>query len=205
MESVLDGLRSGLIYQHIQFDSVTLHFASKHPPEMVGVFLYTSMKSFIQFLESKNFMESSDSILDGLIQKAEEEIYDDTSMLILADYLESIRKVKESQIIRDNVVNKEEPPQIAIANALELPHKNHLYYEMYNFLARMMKRITGEIDDWSIEGAIRWFACDNYSGQGSDLYSICSTSEYRPGFHTESITDEDEIIQKLYGSLERKF
>lgn len=165
------------------------------------------MKSFIQFLESKNFMESSNFILDGLIKKVKEEIYDDTSMLILADYLETIGRVEDSQTIRNNVENKEEPPQVVIANILgeEIPNKNHLYYEMYNFLARMMKRITGEIDDWSIEGAIRWFACDNYSGQGSDLYSICSTSEYRPGFHTESITDEDEMIQKLYGSLERKF
>ena len=206
MESVLDGLRSGLIYQHIQFDSVTLHFANKHPSEMVGVFLYTSMKSFIQFLESKNFMESSNFILDGLIKKVKEE-YDDTTMLILADYLETIGRAEDSQAIRNNVENKEEPPQVVIANILgeETPNKNHLYYEMYNFLARMMRRTHGEVDEFSIEAAIRWFACDNYSGQGSDLYSICSTSEYRPGFHAESIADEDETIQELYGSLERKF
>jgi hypothetical protein len=39
---------------------------------MMDVFLYTSMKSFIQFLESKNFMESSNFILDGLIKKVKD-------------------------------------------------------------------------------------------------------------------------------------
>ena len=58
------------------------------------------MKSFIQFLESKNFMESSDFILDGLVKKVKEE-YDDTSMLILADYLERIGRVQDSDAIRN--------------------------------------------------------------------------------------------------------
>lgn len=208
MESVLDGLRSGLIYQHIQFNSVTLHFASKHPSEMVGVFLYTSMKSFIQFLESKNFMESSDSILDGLVKKVKEE-YDDTSMLILADYLERIGRVEDSQTIRNNVESKEELPQVFIAQVLgeKLPRmsKNHLYYEMVNFLTQTMRRMHGEVDEFSIEAAIKWFACDHYNGSGSDLYSICSTSEYNPGRRVNSIEDEDETTQELYHSLRKKY
>lgn len=177
---------------------------------MTSVFLYTSMKSFIQFLESKNFMESSDFILDGLVKKVKEE-YDDTSMLILADYLERIGRVEDSQAIRDNVESKEEPPQVFIAQVLgeTLPRprmsKNHLYYEMHNFLTKTMRSMHGEVDDFSIEAAIKWFACDHYDGSGSDLYSICSTSEYRPGRLTHSIEDEDETIQELYRSLCKKY
>lgn len=177
---------------------------------MMSVFLYTSMKSFIQFLESKNFMESSDFILDGLVKKVKEE-YDDTSMLILADYLERIGRVEDSQTIRDNVESKEEPPQVFIAQVLgeTLPRprmsKNHLYYEMHSFLTQVMRRMHGEVDDFSIEAAIKWFACDHYDGSGSDLYSICSTSEYKPGRLTHSIEDEDETIQELYQSLRKKY
>jgi hypothetical protein len=175
---------------------------------MMDVFLYTSMKSFIQFLESKNFMESSDFILDGLVEKVKEG-YDDTSMLILADYLERIGRVKDSQTIRDNVESKEESPQVFIAQVLgeTLPKmsKNHLYYEMVNFLTQTMRRMHGEVDEFSIEAAIKWFACDYHDGSGSDLYSVCSTSEYRPGRLTNSIEDEDETIQELYHSLRKKY
>jgi hypothetical protein len=171
---------------------------------MMDVFLYTSMKSFIQFLESKNFMESSDFILDGLVKKVKEE-YDDTSMLILADYLERIGRVKDSQTIRDNVESKEEPPQVFIAQVLgeTLPRmsKNHLYYEMVNFLTKMMRRTHGEVDDFAIEAAIKWFACDHYDGSGSDLYSVCSTSEYKPGYGINSIEDEEDDVQDLYHDL----
>lgn len=34
---------------------------------------------------------------------------------------------------------------------------------------------------FDIEAAIYWFAVDYHSGQSSDLYSILSMSDYRPG------------------------
>lgn len=36
-------------------------------------------------------------------------------------------------------------------------------------------------DDFDVEEAIYWFASDFHDGQGSNLYSILSTSDYRPG------------------------
>lgn len=38
-----------------------------------------------------------------------------------------------------------------------------------------------ELDDFDSEEAIYWFASDWHSGQSSNLYSVLSTSEYRPG------------------------
>ena len=160
------------------------------------------MKSFIQFLESKNFMESSDFILDGLVKKVKEE-YDDTSMLILADYLERIGRVQDSDAIRNNVEHLEEAPQVLISRILqeELPSRNHAYYYMHNLLTKYMRRTHGEVDNFSIEAAIRWFACDYYDGSGSDHYSICSTSEYKPGYGIKSIKDEDDTVKELYDVL----
>ena len=164
------------------------------------------MKSFIQFLESKNFMESSNFILDGLIKKVKEE-YDDTTMLILADYLETIGRSEDSQAIRNSVENKEEPPQVVIANILgeTLPSKNHLYYEMHSFLTKTMRAMHGEVDEFSIEAAIKWFAGDHHNGQRSDLYSVYSTSEYNPGRLVNSIEDEDDTVQELYRSLCKEY
>jgi hypothetical protein len=37
-----------------------------------------------------------------------------------------------------------------------------------------------DADEFDVEGAIYWFACDWHSGQWSNLYSAPSTSAYRP-------------------------
>ena len=55
-------------------------------------------------------------------------------------------------------------------------------------------------DDISSEAAIYWFANDYHSGQTSDLYSILSTSPYRPSPLHSSCLDgpEDDIDKYLH-------
>lgn len=38
-----------------------------------------------------------------------------------------------------------------------------------------------ELDRFDVEEAIYWFAADYHSGQGSNLYSVLSSSPFRPG------------------------
>jgi hypothetical protein len=58
----------------------------------------------------------------------------------------------------------------------------------------------------SSEIALYWFASDYHSGQASDLYSILSTSPYRPSPLTSSIEDEgDELAFDMYDDLRAVF
>lgn len=41
--------------------------------------------------------------------------------------------------------------------------------------------LGGCADEFAIEEAIYWFASDWHGGQGSNLYSVLSTSEFKPG------------------------
>lgn len=53
--------------------------------------------------------------------------------------------------------------------------------------------------------ALYWYASDYHGGQDSDLYSILSTSEYRPGMSEGSPSednDEDCEALKWYRALE---
>ena len=57
-------------------------------------------------------------------------------------------------------------------------------------------------DEMDRECAIYWFANDYHGGQGSNLYSVLSTSEYWPG----PIERGPRSIAKiLYEELEREF
>lgn len=58
---------------------------------------------------------------------------------------------------------------------------------------------------FDMEAAIYHFATDYHSGQSSELYSILSTSDYRPGMMSRGIESEPEMVQMLYKSLEEKF
>ena len=55
------------------------------------------------------------------------------------------------------------------------------YREMFDYLAGN----AGGEDDirFDIEEAIYWFAADYHGGQGSNLYSALSTSEFSPGMN----------------------
>ena len=54
------------------------------------------------------------------------------------------------------------------------------------------------------EIAIYWFAGDYHGGQWSELYSILSTSPYRPGPHTR-MESEGDMVEMMYKDLEEHF
>lgn len=80
--------------------------------------------------------------------------------------------------------------------------------EMKNYLRNKWKGLedvnSKEFDD-DMEIAIHWFSQDHHSGQWSDLYSISSTSPYRPSILSKGIKSEDETVQMLYNDLEEKY
>ena len=68
----------------------------------------------------------------------------------------------------------------------------------------MIEHIKGvygrEADRFDIEEAIYWFANDYHGGQGSNLYSALSTSEYRPG-RISSGPEEGSMAEMIYADL----
>lgn len=58
-----------------------------------------------------------------------------------------------------------------------------------------------EADEFDIEQAIYWFAASWHGGQWSNLYSVLSTSQYRPGA-IENGCDPDSVAFDLYQQLE---
>lgn len=80
--------------------------------------------------------------------------------------------------------------------------QSNLKKDMYEFLKA---RYPGE-DESSIEVAIYWFAYNHHEGQFSDLYSVLSTSDYKPSRLTHNIDDEDdEVAKAMYEDLIEKF
>ena len=65
----------------------------------------------------------------------------------------------------------------------------------------LQSHFGGEIDIFDIEAAIYWFASDYHRGQWSELYSILSTSEYRPGRMETSALHAGETVQMSYDVL----
>jgi hypothetical protein len=59
--------------------------------------------------------------------------------------------------------------------------------------------------DFDIEAAIYWLASDYHRGQDSELYSILSTSEFKPGPTHSSVEDEGEIAKEIYDLLVHEF
>jgi hypothetical protein len=68
--------------------------------------------------------------------------------------------------------------------------------EMLAFIDSM----GGEFDDFDKEEAMYWFAADCHGGQGSNLYSVLSTSEYTPGMASNGPSDDF-----LYNALMDEF
>lgn len=58
-----------------------------------------------------------------------------------------------------------------------------------------------ESNEFDMEAAIYWFASDYHEGQDSELYSVLSTSKYKPGRSIKSIDDEAEFVQDFYNIL----
>ncbi len=63
---------------------------------------------------------------------------------------------------------------------------------------------TEEGFEHDAEAAIYWFANDWHSGQTSELYSILSTSPFRPG-PISTLESEGELVKMMYEDLEAKF
>lgn len=77
--------------------------------------------------------------------------------------------------------------------------------EMVNYLKDEFGGFEGN-DDFSSEEAIYWYAYNNHGGQRSNLYSVLSTSEYKPSPLYSNIDDsDDEISLAMYNTLTQKF
>jgi len=61
-----------------------------------------------------------------------------------------------------------------------------------------------EASDFDWQSAIYWFANDWHGGQWSSLYSVLSTSSYRPGV-LENCVDPNSMAHDLYCELENAF
>ena len=51
------------------------------------------------------------------------------------------------------------------------------------------------------EVGLYWYAHDYYDGQADELYSILSTSPYKPGPTMSGVEDEGEIAEMIYNAL----
>jgi hypothetical protein len=69
--------------------------------------------------------------------------------------------------------------------------------EMIEHIRRAYGR---EADEFDIEEAIYWFANDYHGGQGSNLYSALSTSEFRPGRMSNG-PEEGSMGEMIYADL----
>jgi hypothetical protein len=78
--------------------------------------------------------------------------------------------------------------------------------ELVNFF-KGRQGLYGSWDEieFEAEAAIYWFAHDYHGGQTTNLYSVLSTSEYRPGATMSSAEDEGESVKTMYDDLVNKF
>jgi len=59
--------------------------------------------------------------------------------------------------------------------------------------------------EFDVEEGIYWFASDWHGGQYSNLYSVLSTSKYRPGINTNGCNPEESSSYVVYELLEESF
>jgi hypothetical protein len=72
-------------------------------------------------------------------------------------------------------------------------------------VAKAKEQFGSEADDFDIEAAIYWLASDYHGGQTSELYSILSTSNFKPGASHSSVADEGGMAEEIYDMLVREF
>lgn len=80
-----------------------------------------------------------------------------------------------------------------------------LYDRMVAKAKEMFKSSSMDDLDFDIEAAIYWLASDYHGGQDSELYSILSTSKFKPGPTHSSVEDEGEIAKEIYDMLVQEF
>lgn len=77
--------------------------------------------------------------------------------------------------------------------------------DMINVLSSEVGNFEG-MDKFSAEEAIYWYAYNNHGGQWSNLYSVLSTSEYKPSPLMRNIEDsDDEMSIGMYNTLVSNF
>ena len=80
--------------------------------------------------------------------------------------------------------------------------------EMIDFLKNEFKGLE-EVDSddfkFDMEAAIYWYASQHHGGQDTDLYSILSTSKFKPSPLHKSIKDEGETAKMCYDALKKKY
>jgi hypothetical protein len=76
------------------------------------------------------------------------------------------------------------------------------YDEMRDYLLPMMGRY--DAIDVDFEEAVYWFAHDYHGGQWSNLYSVLSTSKFKPGAYSTGLVDGSTALD-LYTELCERF
>lgn len=79
------------------------------------------------------------------------------------------------------------------------PDRDEMIEALSNYFVCLDQEVQG-----AKEIAIYWFASHWHGGQSSNLYSVLSTSPYKPGPNTRLET-EDEMVQDMYNVLETTF
>ena len=71
-------------------------------------------------------------------------------------------------------------------------------------LAFLIETFGDDADDFDRMQAIYWFASDYHGGQSSNLYSVLSTCEYKPGCN-ESGPEHESMAEDCYLALESEY
>lgn len=87
----------------------------------------------------------------------------------------------------------------------ESPNLKNKMMEYLKNKFRGLMNVESEDFNFSAEAAIYWFATDYHGGQWSELYSILSSSKYKPSILSNNVTSEPEDVQELYSALEDKY
>jgi hypothetical protein len=89
-----------------------------------------------------------------------------------------------------------------VKNIIKEESSNPLKNKIMSYLQRLH---GSEFDEFAAEAALYWYGYGYHGGQSSDLYSILSTSEYKPSRLANGIEDEDETAQMYYDDIVSQF
>ena len=106
--------------------------------------------------------------------------------------------LKQKKAIKNVVV-------IGIGKGGVTPLKNTLKQRMLDHLQLTFLGLFDPLEDIDMQAAIYWVASDYHGGQNSELYSILSTSELKPGPFHKSVVDEGETAEMMYNELIKHF
>ena len=86
------------------------------------------------------------------------------------------------------------------------PTKEEMMGFLTNEFQGLVDPMETDANNFDMEAAIYWFANHFHSGQWSNLYSVLSTSEFRPGPMQRSIDDlESGTATEMYNGLVQKY